>query len=352
MPDDEIQLLRTQQRLHPPLNTALGGLLLSPRVSLPGLRLFWLLLPAMGGLLLLRLGRKEVASLAWVAGAALLFCFPHFRNYMLIRAGNDVFGFVGLGAWVLLHLPLLRGQLKLSWGRWLGLIAVLSLAVWGKFSSLVAVSAWLGALGLGVLLGRRLWLRVALADGAAFLVVLLLYGLVWWGSPMLEEQGRHYGRYAARLGIELSPLPAPVLSAVETSSTPMAQLNAYQHRPDDWYPRARLLGTAVRLPFWLGPWLGGLLLLAVYSRWRHPDRWPPWERLMGSWVALGCLGVALVEPAIHYTAPLTVGMLWLGLHAWRVEGKERAADLRLIALMTLFALTGTLMPVWASMLGE
>lgn len=218
MPEAEANRIRFQQRLHPPLNSLLGGLFLGPMVALQHLRLFWLLIAGLGALLLIRLGRASPGTSALLLGGILLLSFPHFRNYMIIRAGNDLLGFVGMSAWVLIQIPIIRNKQPWSWKSGLLMVLFLGLAIWSKFSSLVAVSAWLAALGVMAIRHkecRGIWL----AGIAALIMVLAAYGICWAGTPMLQGQLAHYGKYALRLGIELpfaEMAPPPLMRPAKT----------------------------------------------------------------------------------------------------------------------------------------
>lgn len=286
---------------------------------------FWVYLPLSIAILMVILA-SVYYHLDWlmvVAVCLVMLSFAFLRNYTFIRYGNELFAVIGFTGYLAgLYGVYQRVGRDTLVPAGLGLAGLL-LAIFSKFSAVVAV----GSVGLAALICwglYRQWRfgRVFIFSVFATCICLFMYSLAFWGTPMAVT---HLNNYLAKF-LKASGLPLP---------ESLAEYTVLDHSSSSlsWF--------AAMIPFWYGPII--LILVAgILARiLRERYRLQPLEFGAVLLVVINILAVLVVNPRAQYTASVLVALAWLVV-VLGAKFYRRVEILRLGMICVFFIMAETL----------
>ena len=280
----------------------------------------------------------SVAFLAVIAGALrahgfplcvlsplLLFAMPGMVVYEFSKAGSDVFVgvLVTCSVWCLAYLS---GRRRLLWAASAGV--ALGIAMWSKYTALVAVGAVVLLVLLGipsVRFGKRLLCVLVMLLAAAVVVAPLVIWL--WDTPIgmaqwNETLGPMFRRSFARVVTPDQAMPVRSSVGVTLRNFP------------------RVLAVDWGIPFCLLVGMGAVA--SLWRVWRRPElRYP----ILGALVFLVVTwGATLAQnPLWRYTIPAMWALVAVAANGLSSVVTDRGAKAAFIAHLVLFALTKELL---------
>jgi hypothetical protein len=298
--DIERQMINMARQRHPPGHYLAGFLIPGGPHSIVFWRyiygaLFCVIMPILLSSLRGRLYTFNIES--FLALAVLIFSYTYFRNYTLVRVGNELFPMLFSSMSFLIVFRWLQEDEKKDerfsvFSTWALLALAFFLALSCKYSVLVTAAACVGALLATALIYKsKVDLRCAALTSSAFLLALCAHMMIWWGTDMLELHIAGYGyKIYQILGL---PIPEVFQSGQvldeSSSSIPNFILSS---------------------PFWFGLPLFFGSLFGIYRYLLKRGFHNQFDSRLIIFLILNLIGVLIVNPRAQYLAPATLPLAY------------------------------------------
>ena len=274
---------------------------------------------------------RSTDALIMFSLSVVLLCTATFlRNYTFVRTGNELFSFLGISAFLVLSGHMYRHPIEFNLRRWLMAAVCLSMAIFSKFTAVVATMSFLTCVWIGSLVFRdKLLRRLGGVSTALFAIVVLLYFAVFWRSAMLTDHVTVYGNQF------LKPLQwmAPATSQDFKSTIDWREDDAVGGSAKDMFAAHVNFFRESRFRF--GPMIPLGVLYAIVTL---AQRRGPMDRIqLGAalFFFVGLLGIGLVWPRVQYTAPLMLGLVYFVAKSV-CDTIPAGATLKLMAIGTFY----------------
>lgn len=305
------------QRLHPPGQYVPASVLRTEKRDLRFYR-FLFLLPVVVAAVAATIaaGRDRRRQLFVLVSGTLLFSLTFFRNYTLIRFGNELIPFLAFSGFLGLMYHVYRSSNR-NWSAFLALgFLAFAAAIFTKFSVLVAIVALIAALILAWFIVRERIL-VRLAAGALFIFIAsaAVYLIAFDGTAMLEQ---HVQSYWGR-----------ILESLRLVSR--EELIEQGIKPEGRSPISSFL---LSVPFSYGPIILISTVWSIVRIARRRVRPGTVDIVLLLFLSIGLVGVLLVNPRAQYTAPLLFGLVFFSTrHIMAEAGDAEIVKLSLVGYL-------------------
>jgi hypothetical protein len=325
---EEVLALKARRNIHPPLYylyvTSLANLFRLPH-NLLGYRVLhnltfcvWLLV------IVLWLHKKGDTYLSLLYALVIIpFTYTHFRIFVLNLCAHELFAVIGVTTFVIILYMLYENHASLSAPLTATLFLLMLIALWGKFTTIVTVIAFLGSLILVMLFSKSnlleykngFLMKAFAITFFSFIFAAGLYYLAFKTTPMMKWHLHKYHILFSKL---------PFIDGPEWGT--------FGHAGG----KTRSIAIFPKVFFQLGPLIiMGLVHAAyrLYQSFKIARKISAFDCLMVIWLIIGIAGVAMTDPRMRYTSPLIFGFVYL---IWR--GFELTDDKKLVYqyLLTCF----------------
>lgn len=229
----------------------------------------------------------------------LIVSFTYFRNYVLIRFGNELITTLAMSCFFLILYQTMMRRTVQCWIGFLGMTLFFFIAITTKYSALVTWFAAVIGTGVVFISKRDSWSRLAflLCLGAG-IIALMIHSAVWMNSDMLMG---HRNNYAVKIFKIIGIMPPdwmhPTGSGLEGSSSSIPLL---------------LLGA----PVWFGPFLFSGFLAGCWVFLREKLWHEPLWLFLAVFLAANLIGVMAVNPRAAYLSPAVLPFAFFGSLAY------------------------------------
>jgi hypothetical protein len=334
------------QALHPPLHYIFAASLLSA-VNAPNNFWYYRILFILSfyiwlliiGLYYIRL--ETLRPLLW-SFCLVPFVYSYLRNYVLIRAGIEFFAFIGISTYMFIIYLLYKEYIKFNVNSIAFLFISLLIAVWGKYSSLIAASSLLCSLIIIVILGnldnifglrvldyrKHFFLKILITTICLSILVVTLYALLFCNTFMFKQHIITYGGSLSKF-LPYILKPKQDYLSILGSNTPLYFLIA----SIAWYSPVLLIGFAYAM-------------YQLYKRFRFSHKISAFDFLIFMWLVTGVLGVLCINAQAKYTSPLTFGFVYFIFRGFELATQKTHAQ-QFYFICFLFACTEVLLVVFS-----
>lgn len=317
--------LRWAQYLHPPLQYMLAHWFTDGQQSVPVYRLLFIgIFLVIGTIAIFSFKKLGLHSSVLLLACSLILTYSYFRNYQIIRVGNEMSPFITFNGLCLILGFYYIGKIKINFLWWVLMIVLMALTIWFKFSFIVALLGLLGSFVISFLIKKDI--KILKAGGILLMVSLLgmlLYVWAYHDSYMGQEQAKYYTH------LFTSKIPFLPTTALD--------LNQYQTGSSSSVPK-----YIYSFIFWYGPVIPLFVSVYFLGVIKKQIKFNTLHLIVVIWLLIAIFGTLLVNPRATYTAPFTIAFLFLCITS--IKNYFKAEEIPALAsLLILFGCTEVLL---------